>query len=73
MGLIIVANRAPFRLTPEGLVPAVGGLATALLPVLERRHGVWVAAGEWREKGQAATPRESQVRLEQVFLPEKEW
>ncbi|GAB5601632.1 trehalose-6-phosphate synthase [Thermus sp. FJN-A] len=73
MGLIIVANRAPFRLTAEGLVPAVGGLATALLPVLEARKGIWVAAGEWKDQGKSATPRESQIRLEQVFLPEKEW
>ncbi|WP_353512456.1 alpha,alpha-trehalose-phosphate synthase (UDP-forming) [Thermus sp. LT1-2-5] len=73
MRLIIVANRAPFRSTPEGLIPAVGGLATALLPVLEARTGVWVAAGEWKEKGKSAPPRKSQVRLEQVFLPEKEW
>ncbi|TBH20214.1 alpha,alpha-trehalose-phosphate synthase (UDP-forming) [Thermus thermamylovorans] len=72
MSLIVVANRAPFRLTPEGLAPAVGGLATALLPVLEARGGVWVAAGEWGEKP-IAPPRESRVRLLRVPLTEREW
>ncbi|WP_117238208.1 trehalose-6-phosphate synthase [Thermus sediminis] len=73
MGLIIVANRAPFRLTPEGLVPAVGGLATALLPVLEAKEGVWVAAGEWKEGGKAPATLKGPVRLEQVPIPEREW
>jgi len=73
VSLIIVANRAPFRLTAEGLVPAVGGLATALLPVLEARGGTWVAAAEWGEKGRTAQPRQSAIRLERVFLNEREW
>jgi trehalose 6-phosphate synthase len=46
MRLIIVANRAPLRRTPEGWEPSVGGLSTALLPVLEREGGVWVASME---------------------------
>ncbi len=44
--LIIVANRAPLRLTEEGWVPAIGGLATALLPVLEKQSGLWVSMAE---------------------------
>ena len=43
VSLILVANRAPLRETPSGWVPALGGLASALLPVLERRGGAWVA------------------------------
>jgi trehalose 6-phosphate synthase/phosphatase len=46
MRLIIVANRAPLRRTPNGWEPSVGGLSTALLPVLEREGGVWVASSE---------------------------
>jgi len=72
VGLIIVANRAPFRLTPEGPVPAVGGLATALLPVLEAREGTWVAAREEEERRAPAAVK-GPVHLELVSIPEKEW
>ena len=44
MSIVLVANRAPLRPTPEGgWAPALGGLASALLPVLEARGGAWVA------------------------------
>lgn len=43
MSLILVANRAPIRQTPGGWEPSLGGLASALLPVLEDRGGAWVA------------------------------
>ena len=46
MRLIIVANRAPIRKTIEGWTPSIGGLATALLPVLEEQGGVWVSMKE---------------------------
>ena len=46
MRLIIVANRAPIRKTIEGWSPSIGGLATALLPVLEEQGGVWVSMKE---------------------------
>lgn len=47
MRLIIAANRAPLRYTEdEGWVPAIGGLATALLPVLQEQGGVWIAMQE---------------------------
>lgn len=46
MRLIIAANRAPIRQTPEGWAPSIGGLATALLPVLEEQGGVWVSMKE---------------------------
>lgn len=46
MRLIITANRAPIRKTKEGWSPSIGGLATALLPVLRAQGGVWVAMKE---------------------------
>lgn len=44
--LIIAANRAPVRLSGEKWIPSVGGLATALLPVLEKQSGLWVSMAE---------------------------
>ncbi|MEL6614872.1 MAG: trehalose-6-phosphate synthase [Bacteroidota bacterium] len=44
MSLILLANRAPVRSTPEGWKAALGGLASALLPVLNARGGAWVAS-----------------------------
>ena len=44
--LIIAANRAPLRDTPQGWMPSIGGLATALLPVLEKQTGLWVSMAE---------------------------
>ncbi len=45
--LVVVANRAPVRRLDDGTWEAsVGGLATALLPVLEGHGGVWVAMQE---------------------------
>ena len=46
MRLLVVANRAPIRKTDTGWSPSIGGLATALLPVLEEQGGVWVSMGE---------------------------
>ncbi len=46
MSLILVANRAPVRQTADGWAPGLGGLASALLPVLEQRGGAWVAMQE---------------------------
>ncbi len=55
--LIVVANRAPVRRGEGGgWEPSVGGLATALLPVLEERGGVWVAAREEEEPGRQPYP-----------------
>ena len=41
--LVLLANRPPIRPTPDGWAPALGGLATALLPVLDARGGAWIA------------------------------
>ena len=46
MSLTIVANRVPIRKTDDGWETSVGGLTTALLPVLEQEGGVWVGMGE---------------------------
>lgn len=46
MSLTVVANRVPIRQTDEGWETSVGGLTTALLPVLEEQGGVWVGMGE---------------------------
>ncbi|MDQ3396778.1 MAG: trehalose-6-phosphate synthase [Deinococcota bacterium] len=50
MRLLIVANREPLREENGDWLPSVGGLTTALLPVLEERGGVWVAWGEKQAK-----------------------
>jgi trehalose 6-phosphate synthase/phosphatase len=44
--LVVVANRGPIRKTENGWEAAIGGLATAVLPVLERQGGVWVSMQE---------------------------
>ena len=51
MPLVLLANRAPLRPTAAGWAPAAGGLTTALLPVLDRRGGAWIAM---REPGEDA-------------------
>ncbi len=65
MPLIVLANREPLRQSGGGWEPSVGGLTTALLPVLEQQGGVWVA---WGETGAETTPRlrypEDKPRLE---------
>ena len=52
MRLLIASNREPLQRTDDGgWEPSVGGLTTALLPVLERHGGVWVAWGEEDAEG----------------------
>lgn len=47
MRLTVVANRAPISKTDDGdWAASVGGLTTALLPVLSELGGTWVAMGE---------------------------
>lgn len=54
MRLIVLANREPLRHEDGRWQPSVGGLTTALLPVLEQRGGVWIA---WGEKDAEVKPR----------------
>jgi trehalose 6-phosphate synthase/phosphatase len=48
--IILVSHRGPYKLrpTPEGIKRerTIGGLATALLPLVERIGGVWITSGE---------------------------
>ncbi len=46
LSLTVVANRVPIRQTDDGWETSVGGLTTALLPVLEEEGGMWVGMGE---------------------------
>ena len=47
MRLTVVANRAPVSRTDDGgWATSVGGLTTALLPVLSQLGGTWVSMGE---------------------------
>jgi len=46
VSFVVAANRAPIRKTDQGWETSVGGLTTALLPVLEQQGGVWVGMGE---------------------------
>lgn len=64
MSLTLVANRAPIRLTSDGWVPALGGLATALLPVLEKQGGAWIAM---REPGDDAPLRQEYPEVDPRF------
>ncbi len=56
MSLVLLANRAPIRPTEDGWVPGLGGLATALLPVLEERGGAWIAMREPDEDAPLTQP-----------------
>lgn len=54
--LVVVSNREPFEVKREGgrtrLVPTVGGLVSALDPVVRATRGEWIA---WR-RGEGGTP-----------------
>lgn len=52
MRLLIASNREPLQRQDDGTwEPSVGGLTTALFPVLRDRGGVWVAWGEHDVEG----------------------
>jgi len=40
--LVVVANRLPVHRTDDGWETSPGGLVSALMPMLQRRQGVWV-------------------------------
>ena len=48
--LVVVSNRGPYRISEVNGQPkyekTIGGLTTAILPVLEKSGGVWIAWGE---------------------------
>ncbi len=74
MRFIIVANRGPVRKTKDGWAPAVGGLSTALLPVLERHTGVWVSMPEEEDMPERCQYPEDNPRflLRSIPLSEEE-
>lgn len=47
---VVISHRGPYRLrmTPQGVrrERSVGGLATSLLPLIERLGGVWITSGD---------------------------
>ena len=75
MRLLVVANRAPIRKTEDGWEPSVGGLTTALMPVLQEHGGVWVSMLE-EEEGlplvQSYPEDEPQFEIRRVPLSEDE-
>ncbi|WP_412060942.1 alpha,alpha-trehalose-phosphate synthase (UDP-forming) [Rubrivirga sp. IMCC45206] len=76
MSLVLVANRAPVRPVADGWAPSLGGLASALLPVLERRGGAWVAArdpGEDAPLAQAWPADDPTFTVHRVPLDEAEF
>jgi trehalose 6-phosphate synthase/phosphatase len=74
--LLIVANREPIRMQEDGSWhPSVGGLTSALMPVLQERGGGWVAWGEGsgEESGTIAYPPDDPAfRVERLPLCERE-
>lgn len=76
MPLVLVANRAPIRPTPSGWEPSLGGLASALLPVLEDRGGAWVAMREPDEETPLLQPYPDETpafTVRRVPLDEEEY
>ncbi|WP_457601075.1 alpha,alpha-trehalose-phosphate synthase (UDP-forming) [Hydrogenivirga sp.] len=65
MKLIVVSNREPYRIEPARtkLEKTVGGLVSALEPILRKHGGVWVC---WGRKGQK-TPLETKI-TEDFFM-----
>ncbi len=71
--LIIVANRAPVRKEEGTWHPSIGGLATALLPILEAHGGVWVSMQEEGAPERQAWPEEEpRFSIRRVPITEQE-
>src|ERR1043166_4504854 len=79
--LIIVSNRLPFALDSAGedlwtVTPAVGGLVSAVEPVLRERGGTWIGwpgiAGEIPQGPLAEATRDAGYKVVQVGLSETE-
>ncbi|MDC3960352.1 alpha,alpha-trehalose-phosphate synthase (UDP-forming) [Polyangium jinanense] len=64
--LVIVSARAPFVRTGSGIVRAPGGLISALLPLMRRSRGTWIATGADRE---ACDTSELPFRVRALALP----
>jgi trehalose 6-phosphate synthase/phosphatase len=79
--LIVVSNRLPFALDSSGedlwtVTPAVGGLVSAVEPVLRERGGTWIGwpgiAGEIPNEPLAKATREAGYNVVPVALSETE-
>src|SRR6266478_2421609 len=79
--LIVVSNRLPFTLDSTGedlwtVTPAVGGLVSAIEPVLRERGGTWIGwpggAGEIPEQPLAEATRNAGYKVVPVALSETE-
>ncbi len=79
--LIVVSNRLPFALDSTGedlwtVTPAVGGLVSAVEPVLRERGGTWIGwpgiAGEIPEEPLAEATRGAGYKVLPVSLSESE-
>ena len=79
--LIVVSNRLPFALDSTGedlwtVTPAVGGLVSAIEPVLRERGGTWIGwpgiAGEIPEEPFAQATRNAGYKIVPVALSETE-
>ena len=79
--LIIVSNRLPFALDSAGedlwtVTPAVGGLVSAVEPVLRERGGTWIGwpgtAGEIPNEPLAKATRDAGYNVVPVALSETE-
>ena len=79
--LIVVSNRLPFALDSTGedlwtVTPAVGGLVSAVEPVLRERGGVWIGwpgvAGEIPQEPLAKATRNAGYKVVPVSLSEGE-
>ena len=79
--LIVVSNRLPFALDSTGedlwtVTPAVGGLVSAIEPVLRERGGTWIGwpgiAGEIPEEPFAEARRNAGYKIVPVALSETE-
>src|SRR5919108_1067544 len=79
--LIVVSNRLPFALDSTGedlwtVTPAVGGLVSAVEPVLRYRGGTWIGwpgiAGEIPKKPMANATRDAGYKVVAVALSETE-
>jgi len=54
--MVIVSARAPFVSGPNGLERAPGGLVSAVLPLMRRARGAWIAAGTEKDASEASEP-----------------
>jgi trehalose 6-phosphate synthase/phosphatase len=64
--LIVVSSRAPFIEENAGISRAPGGLVSALLPLMKRAGGTWIAAGNEHD---ANATHEAEFRVLAISIP----